>query len=177
MDGPLEERPDSEGESHEDVGCFEPEHILQEVLGQLAVLPIVEPVGAESGERDQKEHEDHECLEHFGFQVEAEGSEGVSEAEEAEELDIVLNEEFEENPPEGVGPQEDADPKVKEQVEAPIAEEHKGQDGGHKQHEVVHGAGYKQVGFSLLFEVGWVRVGMVLGELLDRCFEILLDLF
>ena len=59
MDGPLEERPDSEGDDHEDVWCFESEHVLEEVLGQLTILSVVEPVGGESSERDQEEHEIH----------------------------------------------------------------------------------------------------------------------
>ena len=67
MNHPLEERPASEGEGHEDVGGSEAEHVLEEVLGQLAVLPVVEPVGGGGGQQDQEEHNDHEYLEHLGF--------------------------------------------------------------------------------------------------------------
>ena len=114
MNCPLQKRSDSKSDDHEHVGSLKSEHVLEEVLSQLTIFVVVDPVDGKGTNCDQEEHEDHQHLEHFGWQVQAEGSQSVSEAEEAEELHIFLDEELKDYPPKGVGSEEDTNFEVEE---------------------------------------------------------------
>ena len=87
---------------------------------------VVESVTGCHAEEGEEEEEDGEAVEHLGGEVEAEHRVHCPEAEEGEELNIVLEGQFEQNQPEGIWSDELADLVVEQQVEQFIDQEHHG---------------------------------------------------
>ena len=72
MDHTLEERSHTESYGHKDVGGFEPVHVGEEVLRQLHIVVVVEPVAAEGAEDHGEHEEDGEGIPTFGGDAETE---------------------------------------------------------------------------------------------------------
>ena len=102
------------------------------------------------------------------------GSEAVPEGQEGEELHIALDQQFEDDPPEAVGPQQTANLEVEQAVEKPVEEEDQQQHYGHMESKEVHGAGQEQVVLPFLLHVLLVGLWVVEVHLLDGCLHRLL---
>ena len=98
----------------------------------------------------------------------------VAEAQEGEELDVPLNQDFHQHPPERVEAEEPTDLVVKQAVEEPVEEHHGDEGEGQEEDEVVHGALDEEVALPLLIQVGGVRQWVVLLGHFDRGFQFLL---
>ena len=94
MDHAFEERPQAESDGHEDVGGFEPVHVGEEVLRQLHIVVVVEPVAAEGAEDHGEHEEDGEGIPAFGGNAATEHHIHRSAAEKGEVLKIVLDEQL-----------------------------------------------------------------------------------
>ena len=98
------------------------------------------------------------------MEVETEGGVEGSETEEGEVLHIVLNEQLEEDPVEGVWSQVLADLVVEEQVEDPVEEEDDEEGGWEEEGEVVHGAFDEQVVLPFFGDVSRVGESVILNN-------------
>ena len=96
-----------------------------------------------------------------------EGSETVPKGQEGEELNVALDQQFEDDPSEGVGSQQTADFIAKEAAEEPIEEEDQQQHNRHMEGEEIHGASHEQVVFPFLLHVPSVRLRVVEADVLD----------
>ena len=175
MHGSLQKGPQPVEHGHQHVGGREAEHVDQEVASQLAILLVVEGVAGIGSQHHQEEHQDHEHLEQPRGQVEVIGSQAVSEGQEGEDFDVALHQQLEEDPPEAVGPEEDAGLEVEEAAEQAVEEEDHHQ--GHRQveGEEVHRAGDEQVALPLLVQVSGVGLQVVQVRLLHRALQLFLD--
>ena len=109
--------------------------------------------------------------------VEAVWSQTVPQGKEGEELDIVLDQELEQDPPKAVWPKDAADLEVEQQVEHPVEKEDDEEGQGHMESEVVHSAAHKQVVLPFFRHVCGVGLPVVEVELLDRRLNGLLGIF
>ena len=57
MNNSLQKWSESIGNCHQNIGCFEPEHISKEVLGEFAILSVVARVTGKSSHNHYEEDE------------------------------------------------------------------------------------------------------------------------
>ena len=102
MNHSLQEWPDSKAQHHQAVRRRKPKHVHQEVSGQFFIGCVVVGIDGERSKKDQEEHSDGQHQKHLRGEVETERCLKGAEAQECEELDIVHDHEFEQDPPKAV---------------------------------------------------------------------------
>ena len=100
---------------------------------------VVQQIASKSTQGDQEEHRYHQNLKELCRYIEAVGGQAISQGKEGEELDIPLNQQFEQYPPEAKRPEDAAYLEVEEQMKDSVEKEDNNHDEGHMEGEIVHG--------------------------------------
>ena len=104
----------------------------------------------EGDEEGEEEHEQVEAHQQLRGHVEVEHGLKVAEAQEREELDVPLDQDFHQHPPEGVDAEEPADFVVKETVKYSVEEYHSDQSEWEEEDKIVDDALDEEVALPLL---------------------------
>ena len=156
MDDPLSKGPESINNDHQGIGRGKPKHVRQKVFCQSTVFRIVMEVAVEGDDEGEEENQQVQGDQQLTRDVEVEHGLEVAESEECEELDVPLDQDFHEHPPEGVDAEESADLVIEQAVEEPVQQHHEDQSQGQEEDEVVRGALDEEVALPLLVEIGGV---------------------
>ena len=98
--------------------------IMNTGLERWPVFLEVEGVAGERCQQDHQEDQNRQNLKHLGLQVVTVGDEEVPPTEKSKQLDVALHDHFQDDPPEGVGPEESTDLVVEQTVEQPVEDHH-----------------------------------------------------
>ena len=171
MHAPFQEGPQPIADDHQDVGGLEAVHVVDEVSGHLAVDPVVEKVAGGRAEQDDEHEQNDKGIDGLACQAEAEENVEGSPAKEREEFQVALDQNFHQNQPEGVNPEELGDFVVEEEVEQSVEQEDHHEVERDREDQEVQDRAEEEVVLPRLLRVLGVGVGVILLGDFDAAFD------